>query len=383
MPQERDRRLTRRRIFDIIQLGNVSDLPSRAFDYFLVGVILANILALFLETFDSLSRWDGLFSAVEIGSVAIFCVEYALRIWTADYLYPQRSRADAVLHYLISFDGVVSLLSILPFFFLSGAVVFRMLRVVRILHLFRINANYDSFHVFTSVLIARKNQILSSLFIVLVLMLAASLCMYSVEHEAQPDQFQNAFSGMWWSVSALLTVGYGDIYPITTLGRILAVIISFLGVLAVAVPTGIISAGFVEQYPRVQEQLLSGISHLELEPLEPAFTVCQLEDYSQVDWSRPFFFSGATDGEKSLVCPQDQVPENVLSREDGWRAFRIRGTLDFSLIGILAGISRTLAEAHIGIFVISTWNTDYVLTKQENFPDALHALQSAGYRIAR
>ena len=242
----------KRRIFDIIQLGNVSDWPSRAFDYFLVAVIIANILAMFLETFDELAPYRGLIDAVESITVLIFCVEYALRLWTAEYLYPGRSRTDAVLRFMVSYDGIVEILTILPFFFLSGAVAFRMLRVVRIFHLFRINATYDSFHVITSVLKEKRNQILSSLFIVLILMLASSLCMYSAEHEAQPDKFANALSGMWWAVSALLTVGYGDVYPITITGKILAVIISFLGVGAVAIPTGIISAGFVEQYRRAQ-----------------------------------------------------------------------------------------------------------------------------------
>ena len=247
----------KRRVFDIIQLSNVSDIPSKAFDYFLVTVIVTNILAMFLETFDSLRRFQGLFDAVEGVTVLIFCVEYLLRLWTAEYLYPECGRLEAIRRFMFSYDGVVELLTILPFFFLSGAVAFRMLRVVRIFHLFRINANYDSFNVITSVLREKRNQIASSLFIVLILMLASSMCMYSVEHQAQPDKFANAFSGMWWSVSALLTVGYGDVYPITVLGKAMAVVISFLGVGAVAIPTGIISAGFVEQYGKVQGQSAS------------------------------------------------------------------------------------------------------------------------------
>ena len=147
---------------------------------------------------------------------------------------------------------MVDLLTILPFFFLDGFIVFRMLRVVRIFHLFRVNARYDSFHIITSVLIEKKNQILSSVFIIIVLMLASSLGIYNVEHEAQPEVFRNAFSGIWWSVSTLLTVGYGDIYPITVVGRLMAICIAFLGVGVVAVPTGIISAGFVEQYTKKQ-----------------------------------------------------------------------------------------------------------------------------------
>lgn len=106
----------------------------------------------------------------------------------------------------------------------------------------------------TSVLGEKKNQIISSIFIILVLMMASSLCMYSAEHEVQPEVFDNAFSGMWWSISTILTVGYGDIYPVTAVGRGMAIIISFLGVGAVAIPTGIISAGFVEQYTRMQNR---------------------------------------------------------------------------------------------------------------------------------
>ena len=142
---------------------------------------------------------------------------------------------------MVSFDGVVDILTIVPVFFLSGFVIFRMLRVARIFHLFRLNARYDSFNVITTVLYEKRNQISFLGVIVVILMLASSLCMYSVEHDAQPEVFRNAFSGVWWSMSTLLTVGYGDIYPITTLGRLMAICIAYLGVGVVAIPTGIIS----------------------------------------------------------------------------------------------------------------------------------------------
>lgn len=244
----------KKRIFDIIQIGSREDLPSRAFDIFIVIVILLNILTLILETFTELEGYMTLFKVVEAVTIMIFCVEYVLRIWTAEYLYPKLSKKKAVLRFLISYDGIVDLLTILPFFFLSGFAVFRLLRVVRIFHLFRINAHDDSFSVITRVLMDKKNQIFSSVFIILVLMLASSLCMYSVEQTAQPEAFENALSGLWWTVATIFTVGYGDIYPITFLGRFLAVVITFLGVGAVAIPTGIISAGFVEQYTKAQKE---------------------------------------------------------------------------------------------------------------------------------
>ena len=125
-----------------------------------------------------------------------------------------------------------------------------MLRVVRIFRLFKINSQLDSFNIITGVLKEKRNQIISSVFIILILMLASSIGMYYAEHNAQPDQFENAFSGIWWSISTLMTVGYGDIYPITVVGKIMAIFTAFLGVGVVAVPTGIISAGFVEQYQK-------------------------------------------------------------------------------------------------------------------------------------
>ncbi len=243
-------RTMKKRVFDIIQIGNKDDVPSLVFDIFIVAVIFTNIICMFLETYDELAEYGGVLHALEMITIVIFCIEYILRIWTAEYLYPQCGRGRARIRFLYSYDGVIDLLTILPFFFLSGFVVFRMLRVVRIFHLFRLNAKYDSFNVITSVLSEKRNQIASSLFIILVLMLASSLCMYSAEHDAQPEQFANAFSGIWWAMSTLLTVGYGDIYPVTIIGKCMAIVIAFLGVGVVAIPTGIISAGFVEMYQR-------------------------------------------------------------------------------------------------------------------------------------
>ncbi len=244
--------MKKRRVFDIIQIGNKSDVPSRLFDIFIVIAICLNIAAMVLLTFDELSPAFPAFHLVEWITILIFCVEYVLRLWTAGFLYPGVSAGKAALKFVVSPYGIIDLLTILPFFFLSGFVVFRMLRVVRIFHLYRINATYDSFNAIMTVVKEKRNQILSSVFIILILMLGSAICMYSVEHPVQPDVFRNAFSGMWWSMSALLTVGYGDIYPVTALGRVLAIIISLLGVGVVAIPTGIISAGFVEHYTQMQ-----------------------------------------------------------------------------------------------------------------------------------
>ena len=254
----------KKRIFDIISIGYKGDFASRFFDIFISVVIVLNILAMTLSTFKTLEPAAPLFEIIEVATVAIFCVEYILRIWTADLLYPDKGPIMSRIRFLFSYDGIIDLLTILPFYFLSGFIVFRMLRVVRIFRLFKINSQLDSFNVITSVLKERRNQIISSVFIILILMLASSIGMYSAEHNAQPDKFENAFSGIWWSISTLMTVGYGDIYPVTAVGKIMAILTAILGVGVVAVPTGIISAGFVEQYQKNEhsDRTYRDVSHI-------------------------------------------------------------------------------------------------------------------------
>ena len=120
---------------------------------------------------------------------------------------------------------------------------------------------------------------------------------------------------------------------------------------------------------------------MELNVIDKDFSVCKVSDFSEIDTGQPYIFTGSTDEERSLVCPTELVPGNTIERNDGWRAFRIEGVLDFSLIGILSKISTCLAENGIGIFAISTFNTDYVLTKENDFSKAIEVLELAGYTI--
>jgi len=117
---------------------------------------------------------------------------------------------------------------------------------------------------------------------------------------------------------------------------------------------------------------------MQLKVINKPFSVCKVEDYSQTDLTADFVFIGKTDEELSLVCETSQAPANTIEREDGWRTFRIEGVLDFSLIGILSKITTLLADAGIGIFAVSTYNTDYILTKVENFERALQVLKGTG-----
>ncbi len=249
----------RQRLFQIIDVGYDLDRISRAYDYINVAAIVLNLVVSILHTYDFIrERYASILVAVEAITVAFFVVDYVLRLFTARVMYKEKKEWKAIRKYIFSFMGIVDLLSFLPYFlpviFPQGTIAFRMIRIVRIFRLFRINAYYDSLNVITHVLNSKKQQLISSVFIILTLMVASSLCMYSLEHEAQPEVFQNAFSGLWWATSTLLTIGYGDIYPITFWGKALGIFISFLGVGMVAIPTGIISAGFVDQYTNLKKR---------------------------------------------------------------------------------------------------------------------------------
>ena len=247
----------KKRVFEIIEIGAPEDYISRAYDITGVIAIILNLAVSIAYTFENIRNTCGeTLLLIESITVAFFALDYVLRLWTIKFLHPNMSPRESLCTYLLSFSGIVDLMSFLPYylpiFFPAGSVAIRMFRIIRVFRLFRINAYYDSLNVIADVIRGKAQQIISSVFIIMVLIVASSLCMYGLENPAQPDVFVNAFSGIWWAVSTLLTVGYGDIYPVTPLGQTLAIIVTFLGVGMVAIPTGIISAGFVEQYSKLK-----------------------------------------------------------------------------------------------------------------------------------
>lgn len=255
----RSKRSVKKRIFEIIQIGTRVDFWSRAFDYFIVFMILLSISVTFMLTFAELSMYADMMEAIEFFTIVVFIIEYALRVWTSDLLYPDLNKQQAAIRFIFSFYGLVELLTIVSYFgplYSNGMIALRIIRVTRILRLFQLNTNSDTYNVVAEVLMDKKKQLLSSISMILMLMLAASLCMYGFEHEAQPDVYENAFSGIWWAMSTILTVGYGDIYPITIGGKIMAILIALLGVCVVAIPTGVISAGFVEYDNKIRVEMI-------------------------------------------------------------------------------------------------------------------------------
>lgn len=239
------------KVFEIIQPSAEGKLASRLFDLFIMFLILVSVVSVFIMTFDEIPRTIlRCLREAECATILVFTVEYVLRIWTADLLYPELSPWRARLKFVCSPMAVIDLVAILPFYlpmlFSINLVGIRALRLVRLLRIFKLNRYSDAFLSIMEVFRGKIREIMVSLFIVFLLLIVASLFIFYAEHDAQPQQFSNAFSGLWWAVATLTTVGYGDIYPVTPIGRILGAIIALLGIGMAAVPTGILSAGFVE-----------------------------------------------------------------------------------------------------------------------------------------
>lgn len=243
------------KIFKIIQPADNSSILSKMFDLVIVTLILINTVTIIAATFSLSALKIRIFLIIEIVSVIIFSVEYILRLWTADLLYPEKKPFIARIKFFFSPMAIVDLLAILPFYipFLLpiDLRILRLIRLLRLFRLFKMNRYTSGLSSIGNVLKKKSDQLVSSIFVVFLLMIISSVIMYYFENPVQPD----AFSGLWWAISTFTTVGYGDIYPLTVAGKIFSAIIALLGIGLVAVPTGIISAGFMENIEDNNKQL--------------------------------------------------------------------------------------------------------------------------------
>lgn len=240
-----------KRTFEIIQSANDGDRTSRLFDLFIMFLIIMNSISIMIDTFQLPKMIKTTLQIIDLTTSIIFSVEYLLRIWTAPLLYPCKTSLSARIRYIFSFMAIIDLLAILPFY-LPMVLPFnlkslRLLRITRLLRIFKMNRYTKALNKVGAVFRAKSSQLVSSMLVVFMLIILSSILMFNIENAAQPEAFTNIFDSMWWAVATFTTVGYGDIYPITIMGKFLSAIIAFLGIGLVAVPTGIISAGFVEQ----------------------------------------------------------------------------------------------------------------------------------------
>ena len=279
----------RKAIFDIVQPSAGGNVASTVFDFAITFLVLLSIVCVFVSTFDLPAPWGDFLQAVETVASIAFTVEYLMRLFTADFLYKgeRLSKLRAAARYARSGMAIVDLVAILPFYlpmvFPCNLLVLRIFRLMRLLRVFKLNRYFESLAAIGQVIRSKARELVGSIFFVALMLVISSLIIYSVEHDAQPGAFKNAFSGLWWAVATLTTVGYGDIYPITVLGRVFGAVIAILGIGMVAIPTGIISSGLVEQMTKRNQKDKENEKHT-------GFTFC------------PYCGRKITDEEERGVC---------------------------------------------------------------------------------
>lgn len=223
---------------------------------FIYALIVLNVIALILESYEELnSKYSHIFYYFELFSVGIFTIEYFVRIWVSDKTKEDKKER---LNFAFSTLGIIDLIAILPFYlpfiFPIDLRIVRILRLFRLLRIFKLSRYSKSLKTIRSIFKEVKSELSITVFVTFVLMILSSTLMYYIEHDDQPEQFASIGDAFWWSIATLTTVGYGDVYPVTGMGKLLSGIIALIGIGFVALPTGIISSAFIEKIQSEKKQ---------------------------------------------------------------------------------------------------------------------------------
>ncbi len=242
------------RLHAVLELPSEADRTARWLQLGLRTLIVANIAAVVAGTVPTVAaQWGRWLHGFEDVSVGVFTIEYLARVWTCVERPPYRHPFFGRLRYLASPLALIDLLAILPAYLTVVTVDLRFLRILRALRILRLLklARYsEAMQILGAVAVRSRRELALSAFLALVLLLIAASLMYYVEREAQPDRFSSIPAAMWWAVATLTTVGYGDVYPVTPLGKVLGAAISVLGIAMFALPTGILGAAFANELAR-------------------------------------------------------------------------------------------------------------------------------------
>ena len=247
-------RALRRRVYEIMEIGHGEDRASRVFDIFIVTLIMLNVAAFVAETVPSLyAAYSSYFFAFELFSVAVFTVEYLLRLWTAVEM-PFLKRLNPVSARLYSATRpslIIDLLAILPFYLSQFfALDLRVLRTLRLLRFLKLSRYSPAMHSLIRVVINERRALIGAGLLLFAAVLFASTGMYYLENEAQPEKFGSVPDSAWWAIATLTTVGYGDVAPVTPLGRLFGSVVMVTGLCILALPVAIIATGFSQEVSR-------------------------------------------------------------------------------------------------------------------------------------
>jgi len=243
--------MLKKNIYEIFEHSTEKNLFGKVFDIFLISLIILNVIAVILGTERFINEnFKQLLDYFEILSVLIFTIEYFLRIWTCTYNERYRGIIKGRIKYALSPLSIIDLLAILPFYLpliLPFDLRFiRALRLFRLCRLFKLGRYTIALKLITQVVKNKKEELIVAIFIVAMMLVMAASFMYYAENQVQPEKFSGILEAMWWGIATLTTVGYGDVYPITVIGKIFGGIIALLGIGLFALPAGIISSGLLE-----------------------------------------------------------------------------------------------------------------------------------------
>ena len=252
----------RKRIWEILEKGNSNDKVSFYTDIFLITLIIFNIVAVLLETVESIySRYALEFLIFERFSTVVFLIEYILRIWVCVEEKIKKNKLITRLKYASTWPAIIDLLAVLsgllPMIF---EVDLRILRALRMLRLLKFSRYFKVMNLLLGVLKEEKQSFLAAMFLLTIAMLIASTGIYLFEKDAQPDKFSSIPEAMWWAIATLTTIGYGDVTPVTGMGKFFGAIIAIIGIGVVALPSGILASGFTDQLKRRQAQYENELS---------------------------------------------------------------------------------------------------------------------------
>ncbi len=242
----------KQRLFEIVEGTKKGGKQAEKYEYYITLLVLISIATLFLETYETfVANHMVLFGIINLVITIVFTFDYVARVWTADLKFPNLEPKQARRKYIFSAYGIIDALATFPpyisFFTSLNLAIFRLLRLVRLFRLSKLERINNAMSLLAGVFNRKKTELAMTFGFVLVLVFVAGLLMYYAEHNAQPDKFANAGNGMWWAVITLTTIGYGDLYPITAVGRVLGSVIALLGIGVIALPTGILSGGLMEE----------------------------------------------------------------------------------------------------------------------------------------
>lgn len=250
--------LMKERIYKILTVSEKTGDLSWFFDIFIITLISLNVLVIVLESIAPLkARYENGFYYFEIFSVIIFSIEYILRVWTANVNPAYRKPFTGNLRYAFTPLAIIDLLAVLPFYLPFVGVdlrLLRMLRLFRLFRLFKIARYIKALSLINRVVKEKKEELTISIVFTFFMLLITSTLMYYVENEAQPENFSSIPATMWWGIATLTTVGYGDVYPITGLGKLLGGGIAIIGIGLFALPTGILASGFSEELSKDKQK---------------------------------------------------------------------------------------------------------------------------------